>query len=298
MKVLVTGGSGFIGSHVVDRLAELGYSPVIFDRRGWLRPNAETMLGDIRDATAITEAAAHVDGIIHLAGVLGTQETISNPYPAAETNILGGINVLQAIRQYELPATYICVGNYWMNNSYSITKTTTERFAQMFNKELGTQVAVVRALNAYGPGQALPTPYGESKVRKIMPSFIGRAIAGDPIEVYGDGSQIMDMIYVEDVAKILVDSFELAVEGLVPNDFTFEAGTGRVTTVKQIAEIVINTVGQGEIVHLPMRPGEPENSTVIADPSTLERLGWYPDMMVPLEDGVASAVTYFRAAMR
>jgi UDP-glucose 4-epimerase len=114
------------------------------------------VLGDIRDATSVTEAVSHADGVIHLAGVLGTQETIDNPRPAAETNILGGLNVLEAIAQYGVPAVNIAVGNHWMNNTYSITKSTVARFADMYNRYRGTRVSVVRALNAYGPGSRSP----------------------------------------------------------------------------------------------------------------------------------------------
>ena len=93
MKVLVTGGSGFIGSHTVQRLQHLGHDPIILDHRGWADAiDCETILGDVRDYTAISEAVATSDGVIHLAGVLGTAETINEPLPAVETNILGGLN--------------------------------------------------------------------------------------------------------------------------------------------------------------------------------------------------------------
>ena len=99
MKVLVTGGSGFIGSAVIRRLVSQGDQVVVLDRV--FRPKhypdgVEIHVGDIRDATATTESVAHVDAVIHLAGVLGTAETIQNPVPAAETNVLGGLNVLAA----------------------------------------------------------------------------------------------------------------------------------------------------------------------------------------------------------
>jgi nucleoside-diphosphate-sugar epimerase len=198
MKVLVTGGSGFIGRYVVARLQELGHDPLIFDHRGWADGiDAETFLGDVTSYTSVSEAVAASEGVIHLAGVLGTQETIEDPLPAVMTNIHGGLNVFQAVRRYEVPAVYIAVGNHWMNNSYSITKTTAERFALMFNAEHGTGIAVVRALNAYGPGQK-PGP-----VRKIVPNFILPCLRREQLAIYGDGEQVMDMVYVEDVADIL-----------------------------------------------------------------------------------------------
>ena len=298
--VLVTGGTGFIGRYVVEELSDRGYIPIILDRElrthNYTRIVQPVVFGDIKDATLVTEAVAHVDGVIHLAGVLGTQETISNPLPAAETNILGGLNVLQACAQYDVPLTYIAVGNHWMNNTYSITKTTVERFVDMYGRFRGARMSAVRALNAYGPRQVPVPPYGPSRVRKIMPSFICRAISGEPIEIYGDGRQVMDMIYVEDVAEILVRNLELTdQEGPQP---TMEAGTGRETTVNEIAHVVADTVKDETgihvpINHLPMRPGEDENSIVLGNPDTLDPLG-LDHMLTPLEDGVRVTVDYFR----
>lgn len=297
MKVLVTGGNGFIGRAVVQELATRGLQPVVFDRH--LKPGlpgaAEFMLGDVRDATAVTEAVAHVQGVIHLAAVLGTQETIDNPRPAAETNVLGALNVFEAVAQYDLPAVYICVGNHWMENTYAISKTAAERFSKMFNMYRGTSIAAVRALNAYGPGQSIIAPWGDSKVRKIMPTFVANALVGRPIEIYGDGTQVMDMIYVTDVAAILVDAL---LKGPHPDGITYEAGTGLNTTVNDIAEMVLATVygrvDEEHMTHVPMRRGEPEKSVVLADPMTLVPLGWTPDALVSLEEGVYATVNGFR----
>ena len=280
MKVLVTGGAGFIGSYVVENLKARGITPVSFDRRG-----PTDFLGDTRDSTAVSEAVALSDGVIHLAGVLGTQETINNPDPAVETNIIGGLNVFKAVRQYKVPAVYIAVGNHWMNNSYSITKTTAERLALMANKEWDTRIAVVRALNAYGPRQkAYP-------VRKIMPNLVIPALKDEAITIYGDGEQVMDMIYVADVAEVLTRAL-LEPHGVY--DSVFEAGTGRETTVKEIAEGVIKEAGGGMLAHVAMRPGEPENSKVLGDPTTLEPLGLKPGDLVTLEEGTKRTVDWYR----
>jgi UDP-glucose 4-epimerase len=295
--VLVTGGNGFLGRYVSTELLTRGYGVTVLDTR-WREPveGASLVLGDIRDATAVTEAAAHTDGIIHLAGVLGTQETITNPRPAAETNILGGLNVLEAAAQYRLPMVNIAVGNWWMNNTYSISKNTIERFADMMNRYRGTKISVVRALNAYGPHQSAAAPFGPSKVRKVMPSFICRALSGLPIEIYGDGEQIMDMIYAGDVARIMVQAWEHTVaHGPLVG---LEAGTGRRTTVATIAASVWEEVNRMtgidvEITHLPMRPGEDAGSVVLGDPSTLVPLGMDGSDFVTLEEGVKRTVAYF-----
>jgi UDP-glucose 4-epimerase len=298
-KVLVTGGNGFIGGYVVERLVYRNYEVSILDTR-WrepiITPGASVVLGDIRDATAVTEAVAHADGVIHLAGVLGTQETIANPRPAVETNVLGGLNVLEACAQYDVPLVNIAVGNWWMNNTYSITKNTVERFADMLNRYRGTKITVVRGLNAYGPRQAAAAPYGPSKVRKVMPSFICRALSGLPIEIYGDGEQIMDMIYVEDLADILVAALEYTYR-FGPATEPLEAGTGRRTTINEIAAVVhdkvwVTTGKSAEIIHLPMRPGEEERSVVIGKPETLGTINW-DRLFVPLGEGVGRTVHYY-----
>lgn len=294
--VLVTGGNGFIGRWVTQELLAHGRHVAVLDTR-WRKPveGAQLVLGDIRDATAVTEAVAHADGVIHLAGVLGTQETIKNPRPAAETNILGGLNVLEACAQYDVPLVNIAVGNYWMNNTYSITKNTVERFAEMMNRFRKTRISVVRALNAYGPGQLAAEPFGPSKVRKIMPSFACRALTGLPIEIYGDGTQIMDMIYVGDVAHALVSALEFT-EQYGP--ITCEAGTGRKTTVNDIALVVRDeaaaiTGRSVEINRIPMRPGEDEHSVVIGNPETMRPIGVDPTDLIPLELGAHITVEYF-----
>jgi nucleoside-diphosphate-sugar epimerase len=221
------------------------------------------------------------DGVIHLAAVLGTQETIEEPGIAFEVNVRGSINVFQAVRHYQLPAVYITVGNYWMNNPYSISKHTAERLALMFNRECGTRIAVVRGYNAYGPGQKA------APVHKIIPNFIIPALKGEDLIVYGDGSQVMDMIYVEDVAEILVSAL---LSESADYQQVLEAGTGRPTTVNQIAQIITEKVGRGFIKNVPMRPGEPDKSVVLAKVR--------PYDFVNLEDGLDRTIPYYAEALK
>ena len=198
-----------------------------------------------------------MDGIIHLAACLGTQETIKYPVPAAQTNILGGLNFLEAVAQYGIAGTYIGVGNHWMQNTYSITKTTIERFVHMFNKERGTHVNIVRAMNAYGPRQSVAPPFGPAKVRKITPSFVCRALTGNPIELYGGGTQISDMCHVRDVALALVISLEQSAKGRTIED-PVEVGPKSGGTVRETAKLVQRLVTemygfpQSPLVDLPM----------------------------------------------
>jgi UDP-glucose 4-epimerase len=317
VKIGITGGAGFIGSYVVDVALERGHDVVVFDVRGargigggmadaaGQGQRVAARMGDVRDATAMTELAAHVDGIIHLAACLGTQETIQNPRPAAETNIVGGLNFLEACTQYDIPGVYIGVGNWWMDNTYSISKTTVERFVRMFNAERrpGGQADemnrfnVVRLVNAYGPRQSVAPPYGPAKVRKITPSFIARALTGAPIEIYGDGSQISDMVHVRDGAMALVRALEAAEQGIV-FDRPVEVGPAHSSTVLEVARLVrMNarqlTGRQSEITFLPMRPGETTGTPVTADVSTLEFVGMSPFDLVTLQAGLDETVLWY-----
>lgn len=253
-------------------------------------------LGDVRDASAVTDAVAHVDGVIHLAAVLGTQETITNPRPAAEINILGSLNIFEAAVQYDVPVVYAGVGNHWMREhgtgAYTISKTCSEDFARMYQKFRGARITVVRPVNAYGPGQSVAAPYGASRVRKVTPSFVCRALCGMPIEVYGSGEQISDMVYVGDVARVMVTALDSGVFGPI------EVGPKQSITINEFAHKV-NAAVYGEhqapdLVHLPMRPGEVPDAVVSADISTLESIGVDVDSFVGIDDGIAVTVNWFR----
>ena len=298
-RVGVTGGGGFIGSYVIEELISKGYEPVIFDHTTTRTypGGVELFLGDVRDEVAMTEFAAHVDGIIHLAAVLGTQETVKNPRPAAQSNLNGGLNFLEAVVQYDLPGVYIAVGNHWMNNPYSITKNMIERFTHMYNKDRGARVNIVRAVNAYGARQLAAQPFGHGKVRKIMPALICRVLCGMPMELYGGGRQVSDMVYVEDVAKALVLALEAAERGDVL-DHAVEIGSVEHTAIKDVAGLV-NEVARDmgvppvDIVELPMRPGEKEGDRVTADVGTLEDIGFNVDELMPLRQGIELTMAYF-----
>lgn len=295
MKILITGGAGFIGKYTVEQCIKRGHSPVIFDHynrnEGYL---AEVILGNVTNSSDVTEAMAHVDAWIHLAAVLGTQETINNPKPAAESNLLGGLNVLEAAAQYNIPGTYIGVGNHWMNNTYSITKTMIERFIDMYNKNRGTRINIVRAMNAYGPFQRPIAPWGCSKVRKITPFFVCRALSNLDIEVYGDGKQVSDMCWVGDVAEALVIATENAAAGIVFPE-AVEVGPDKNLTVQEIAELIIRlSNSSSKIVNLPMRPGEIPNSIVKANTKTLSYVGMSPKSLMPIEKGMKKTIEYYK----
>ena len=156
----------------------------------------------------------------------------------------------------------------------------------MYNKEHGTEIAVVRALNAYGPHQK------HAPVRKVIPNFIIAALKNRPIPVFGSGDQVMDMIYVEDVAKILVKA---ATAPSLEVDTVIEAGTGRRTTVNDIATIVLRLTGStAGMEHLPMRPGEPPDSEVLARTDSMRTLGISVESLTQLEAGLARTAAWYK----
>ena len=283
MRILVTGGDGFIGRRVAERVRVHGHEPVLFDRTKG-SSNETVILGDVRDADSVDEAVYHADGVIHLAGILGTQETVQNPYPSASTNIIGALNVFESVARHKTRCVDITVGNYWMLNPYSITKWCTEKFALMYNAERGTQIAVVRGMNAYGPGQKV------GPVRKVIPTFVCQALANEDITVYGDGTQKMDMIYVDDLAEILVLAL-LRDHGVY--DDVIDAGTGVALSVNEIAETIISACGSSsKLKHLPMRPGETPNDVVCADMSVLKSL--WPVTPRSVSDGITPTIEWYR----
>jgi UDP-glucose 4-epimerase len=304
MKIGLSGGQGFIGGWVRRELLRRGHEVAVFDRypRTPMADGESFFLGDIESPTAVTELAAHVDGIIHLAAVLGTQETIQNPRPSAATNILGGLNVFEAAVQYHLPVVYAGVGNAWMRDhatgSYTISKTCVEDYGRMYNAYRGGLVSVVRPVNAYGPGQSVAAPYGPSKVRKILPAFTCRALTGTAIEVYGDGQQVSDCVYVGDVASSFVTAMEHTMAH-GPLDKPAEVGPVESCTVNDVARLVARFAAESsgrdpvEITHLPMRPGEVPGAVVRSDTSTLEPLGIDARDFVSLEEGIRRTVEWY-----
>jgi nucleoside-diphosphate-sugar epimerase len=284
MKVLVFGGRGFIGQHLCRLLLDRRCRVVSYDRRyecpaiiGDPLNAIDRVKGDIKDREAVFEAVNQCDRWINLAGLLGTSEMIERASDAVAVNVQGALNVYDAARMFGKPGVQITVGNHWMNNPYSITKSTAERFALMYNKELGTDIRVVRAMNVYGPGQK-PSP-----VKKFFPNAVLSALHNYPIKVYGNGLQQMDFIYVKDAAKILVD---FVLEDGVDNSKVYDCGSGESTKIVDTAREIIRIAdSQSTIELVPMRPGEPAWAKVVADEAPLgltdrevafkETIEWY-----------------------
>lgn len=300
MAILITGGCGFLGSHLVDQMVAEGCSVLVFDRvykkelwdeYGWSQnPMVSFMLGDIKDRDSVFEAVQQSDMWVNLAGLLGTAEMINNPIPAVEVNVLGALNVFDAARLYKKRGVQIDVGNYWMNNPYSITKSIASRFASMYNKEHDTDIRIVRGMNVFGERQK------HRPIRKLFPNLVIPALLNKPITLYGTGDQIMDLIYVKDIADIL--SRALLLDD-VPNDVSYEAGIGDNQTINQTAKLVLELTGSSsELVHKPMRSGEDKMSVVqITDQGWEDlktHLRFTKQDLTPFSQAVQNSIQWYR----
>lgn len=250
-RVLVTGGHGWIGRAVCRELEARGDDALAYDHVGGY---------DVLNLEQLRSEISSSDGVINLAGLLGTAELIGAERAGVEVNITGALNVFDAAAECGVPVVQIGTGHKGQLNPYAITKGAAEDLAlcrAIYRDEL---ITVVRAYHVYGPGQKMCPPHGTATVRKIIPSFVCRALTGMDLEVYGNGAQLIDLVYVDDVARILVD----ALAG--PYGRVFEAGTGKATTVKCAAEDVLLAVSSSSrVTHLSMRSGEPEESRIVAD---------------------------------
>lgn len=290
-KILVTGSEGFIASYVIQELHRQGYQAIGLQRHAGISDaplDAQPDIiyyADIRDDAGVYGAIEHADGVIHLAGLLGTSENIRQAKIMNDVNINGALNVLNAVDNFKIPSVIIAVGNHFENNTYSISKTTAERYALMYAHNFGTKVNVVRALNAIGPRQKW------GKINKILPTFINKALRGEDIPVYGGKDQcgIMDLVYVGDVAKVLIGALHMAVAE--KSGYLFEAGTGVGYPVYEIAEKVIAAANSSsKITEVPMRAGESNRSIVVAQKP-------YPIEYRGIDEVLAETVAYYQTQL-
>lgn len=251
MKVVVTGGSGFIGQAVCRELKERGHDFEVFDRSVGL--------------DLLRDRIPDCDHVIHLAGVLGTHELFDTPELAIDINVKGALRVLQ--RCAELGAGYTGIQMpHVFQSVYSATKQCANRLAEAWRHNCGVPTSYVRAFNAFGPGQR----HGPGHPRKIIPAFATEAWRGDPLIVWGDGEQTVDLVYVDDVARMLVDATAFG-DGQM-----FDGGTGQRFTVNATAEMVIAITGStSKPDHQPMRRGEVPTD-VGATGEGWDLLGWHP----------------------
>jgi UDP-glucose 4-epimerase len=233
MKILVTGGSGFLGSHIADALTEAGHQTVIFDRVGssWLKPNQTMVVGDVLDAGAIAAAMRGCDAVYHLAAMADIGDALDNPRDAVEVNIMGTINVLEAARTNKLKRFVFASSIYVYSNQgsfYRTTKQACEHLVHDYHERFGLDFTVLRFGSLYGP---------RADSSNGVHSLLSQALAERSIDYYGTGDEVREYIHV-------VDAAGMSVEVLAPefaNQYIHLAGQERMTSrdmLKMISEMM------------------------------------------------------------
>lgn len=267
MNIVVTGGAGFLGAATIRAARAVGHQAWAFDHR-----YNQDIMGDLSGlalrSTDLETPDVHPDAVIHLAGVLGTDELFDEVERAIEINVTGTARILEwCVRNN---AAYVGITMPPVFPSvYTATKMAATRLATAYHHAYQLPVSHVRAYNAYGPGQA----YGPGHPQKIIPTFAVAGWRGEPLPVWGDGEQIVDLVHAEDVGRMLVTATEHG------DDVIFDAGTCQPVTVKEVAMRVIDMTGsKAGIKYLPMRRGETMSRALAAAQGTgWSRLnGWRP----------------------
>lgn len=283
-KCVVTGGNGFIGSHVVSELLERGADAVIYDLAPGSTPKVRLIQDDIRNYEPLARCLTGTDYIFHLSGVLGTSELFDEPRKAIEINVLGALNILQAsLGSRKAPQIFFpSKPNEW-NNVYSVTAQAVEKLGHAYRENFGIDVRILKLPNVYGPRQKV------SPVRKVVPSFITRALRNRPIDIFGDGNQILELAYVQDVAKLIVDYL---ITDTLPSE-THEIASDQRLTVNEIADRVIDATGSRSTkIYFPQRRGELDSMRITRIRDVQELLG--PMKLTSFDCGIQRTVEWYR----
>jgi len=304
MKILVTGGAGFIGSHVVDGYVAAGHDVLVVDnlctgKHENLNPKARFHQLDILDArTAELIRDERPDVLNHHAAQMDVRRSVADPLFDARTNVLGTIALLEAARQagvkkvlfvssggavYGEQETFPAPETHptWPVSPYGVSKRSGELYCHFYLAEYRMPFVAFRYANVYGPRQ---DPHGEAGVVAI---FSGRMLRGEPITVNGDGRQTRDYVFVGDVARMSQLALQREATGPV------NIGTGVETDVNQLAGTLLEVSGsRPEVRHGPAKSGEQRRSVVDVRRAA-DVFGWRPE--VSLRDGLARTVEFFRA---
>ncbi|MGD2068951.1 MAG: NAD-dependent epimerase/dehydratase family protein [Gemmatimonadota bacterium] len=305
-KVLVTGGAGFIGSHVADAYVARGARVWVLDnlstgRRENVPDAAELVEMDIQDP-AVRDLFRDVrfDLVNHHAAQIDVRVSVADPARDARTNVLGLLNLVEGAREVGTARfVYVSSGGVVYGeperrptpetapkaplSPYGVSKLTGEFYLQYYRQVHGLEYAALRYSNVYGPRQ---DPHGEAGVVAI---FSNRLAAGEPLTIFGDGLQTRDYVHVADVvsANMRVSDVDPGEGGL--DDAAFNVGTGVETSVNRLADILEEAAGVSPgREHRPARPGELRHSAL--DASRLRALGWAPGRT--LAEGLAGTYDY------
>jgi len=295
MRVLVTGGSGFIGSHVVDKLRDYGVAVRIYDLvYPTQRSDVEFYQGSILDFERVRMALNQVDAVMHLAAVADVKDVLVDPRYAESINVRGAFNVLEAMRRCGVKrliygsTTWVYGGSEGESvdeasplgpptHFYTATKMAGEYYCQSYSHLYGLEPTILRYGIPYGP---------RARSGAVIPIFVEKALRGEGLTIAGDGSQYRKFVYVEDLAQGNV----LALKPVAANKIYNLDGNERVT-IRQIAETVRKVLGEVKIEYLPSRPGDFSGKDV-SSRRAFEELGWQPRTC--FEEGLRRYIEWFK----
>ena len=297
MNVGVIGGSGFIGSHVVDKLIEQGHEVTVFDIMKPHRNDVRHLYIDITNLSKTSVAlAGDYDAVYLLAAMADVNDVYKNPVEAGEVNILGVANVLEAARRNEIDRV-ILASTVWVyglasekevdestplhieraDHVYTSSKIAAELYCQSYKRLYDQDFTILRYGIPYGP---------RARGGTVVAIFVRRALNGEPLTIFGDGSQYRNFIYVADLAE-----GNVAVLKDIAKNKMYNLEGLRPITVKEVAETVKKLIGDVEIEYKEERPGDFEGKKVSAEKAKKE-LGWEPK--VDFEEGVRRYVEWYK----
>jgi UDP-glucose 4-epimerase len=312
--VLVTGGAGFIGSHIVDLLLLRGCRVVVLDnfstgKREHVSADAVLVSGDVRSKDDIAQAFARgIDAVIHIAGQASIKLSYSDPAHDLNVNTVGTLNILEACLQHQVgrllfASSMTIYGNPTVCPTpedaptapisyYAVTKYAAERYVHLTaaRADLGFALSATsfRMFNVYGERQSLSNPY-----QGVLAIFLGRMLRGEEIVIHSDGNQSRDFVYVADIARAWVDALdEKRTFGEVIN-----LGTGAPTNVNQLCDAVLAAFGYTRETY-PVRYQEAQLGDLRVSAADISRarslLDWHPE--VDFSEGIRRTIAWARAA--
>ena len=304
MKVVATGGAGFIGSHLVDALVDRGDEVIVVDdlssgSKRHIHPDAEFHQLDIRSRQAAELIRRRrPDAVAHHAAQMSVSRSVREPQFDADVNLMGALNLLEAAREVGARFVFASTGGAlygdadilptpesypaWPVSPYGVSKLAFEHYLHCYAVQHGLSYTALRYANVYGPRQ---NPHGEAGVIAI---FCLRLLAEEEPIVNGDGKQTRDFVYVSDVVRAHLAALDSDVIG------HFNVGTGRQADVNTVFEMIAERLGTSlGKRHGPPRPGDQRTSAL--DWTLIrERLGWRPQ--VSLEEGLTETAEWFKRA--
>lgn len=303
MKIIVTGGSGFLGAHMVRALLAAGHQIKNIDlepSRDSDNENFRTVIADIRDSEKMKQEITDADVVFHFAGLIEAGESVKFPQKFIDYNISGTLSVLEAMKTNNIKtiifSSSAAVYGEPLNipiteddrsipiNPYGMTKLAMEGLISSYVELHGFTGIALRYFNLYGPGE------NHQPETHAMPNFIKQVYENRDVEIFGNGEHQRDYIHVSDIVDAHLKALDFALKN--PNQYHYmNLSTEKPSTTKEIAETIIRVMGSNsKIVNLPNRPGDPLVLYASAQKAH-ELLGW--EAQVGLKDGIKETVEYF-----